>query len=159
DPNSFYIRGGTGLYRLNVTTNQGTLLKDFASVGGLSPSGPSVNQAGDRIFTGTSDGVRRSFHLPDMSDERAFAPQSTIFPAGCVDIDPGKDRYVGFQNYIVLDCSFDLTGHSYIVNDNGAVFTDSTQVSFGGHVGFSGTGKVMYIKLPILPDRNDPNPA
>src|SRR5262249_6687133 len=102
DPNILYTCGGSNLYRYDLTTWQAKLLKAVAPLR-LRPSGPSLNQSGDRIMVGTSDDVFHSYRLPDMSAERSF---SLPFPAGCR-TSWKSERYTGFRNYISSTCNSD----------------------------------------------------
>ena len=121
------------------------MLKSFAPLG-LKPNGPSSNQAGDRILVITSDGTFRSFHLPDMGDERTF--QITV-PAGC-SVGWDKPHYIGCRNYI--DTAYrgaDPSQQAIVVyDDTGAVVHKFESIGGGGHYDFSPDGRLAYFRLP-----------
>lgn len=71
DPDILYTWRDSDLYRFHVATGKADLLKSFAPLR-LKPNGPSCNQAGDRILVVTNDNTFRSYHLPEMGDERTF---------------------------------------------------------------------------------------
>ena len=79
NPAILYTWKVSNLYKFDVATGSSELLKSFAPVG-LKPNGPSLNQAGDRILVVTSDGTFRSYHLPEMTEERTFRMD---VPADC----------------------------------------------------------------------------
>jgi len=144
DPESFYTWKGSDLYRLNVTSGQAEVLKSLAPLS-LKPNGPSLNQAGDRILVITSDSVFRSYHLPDMGEERTF---TATIPPGC-NVDWGKPRYIGYRNYIdTAYRSSDLAEQAIVVyDDTGDVVHKFDAIGGGGHYDFSPDGKLAYFKL------------
>jgi len=144
DPNTLYTWQGSKLYRFDVPSNRAQLLKSFAPLQ-LQPSGPSLNQAGDRILVGTSDNVFRSYHLPDMGEERSF---SARFPDGCRS--SWKDeRYIGFRNYIATACNATNPPNMalHIYNDSGETFHVFEGTGGGGHYDFSPDGKLAYFNM------------
>jgi hypothetical protein len=145
NPETLYTWKGSNLYRYNVITRKAQLLKSFAPLGlGFKPAGPSLNQAGDRILVITSDGVFRSYRLPDMGDERAF---KAGLPEGCY-TDWEDERYIGYKNYIVAGCNIRETNqqHSYIYDDTGHLFYHHSGVPLE-HSDFSPDGRVAYGKM------------
>jgi len=144
DPNLLYTWKSGNLYRYNVQTDMAELLMSFAPLG-ISPAGPSVNQAGDRILVLTSDGTFHSYHLPDMQDERAFQPG---FPAGCKPGSENKERYIGYRNYIVTRYSpSGGPATMYIYDDTGVLFHRFDGLGHG-HADFSPDGQFAYPKMP-----------
>lgn len=144
DPAILYTWKGSNLYRYNVNTGQADILKSFAPLG-LKPSGPSLNQAGDRILVTTSDNTLRSYRLPDMQEERAF---TMTFSPGCF-TDWEDQRYFGYGNYIANHCNpIDSTMTSAIVvyDDTGVLFHRFDGIGGGGHFDFSPNGQLAYIK-------------
>jgi hypothetical protein len=145
DPKLLYTWHGSRVYRYDVTTATAQLLKSFAPLKlTLKPNGPSLNQAGDRILVITSDTTFRSYRIADMQEERSF---KVTFPPGCSSEFKGDQRYIGYKNYIVLECiSQDFTQkHTYIYDDTGTLFHDFDGQVFG-HTDFSPHGKWAYIK-------------
>jgi parallel beta-helix repeat protein len=128
------------------------LLKSFAPLM-LQPNGPSCNQAGDRLLVVTSDGTFRSYHLPDMTDERTF--QVTL-PAGCF-MGWDKPHYTGYRNYI--DTAYNNADSSQqaivVYDDTGAVVHTFDTIGGGGHYDWSPDGKLAYFRLPTG-DRGKP---
>ncbi len=145
DPNVLYTRKGSDLFRFNVVQGEAELLKSFAPLG-LKPNGPSCNQAGDRILVITSDSTFRSYHLPDMSDERTF---QMAIPEGC-SVSWDKPRYIGCRNYI--DTAYGSSDGSQqgivVYDDTGAVAHKFDSIGGGGHYDFSPEGMLAYFKLP-----------
>ncbi len=138
EPAILYTWWGSELYRFNVETGQAQLLKSFAPLR-LKPCGPSINQAGDRILVITSDNTFRSYHLPDMRDERAF---TVSYPEGCV-TGWDKEKYIGYRNYVLTFCRQAV----FVYDDNGQLFHRFDGVGGGGHHDFSPDGKWAYFKL------------
>lgn len=60
DRDVLYTRRGASLYRYHVSTGQVELLRSFDPLA-LKPSGPSLNQDGDRVLIVTSDSTFRSY--------------------------------------------------------------------------------------------------
>jgi hypothetical protein len=144
DPNTLYTWQGSNLYRFDVPSNRAQLLKSFAPLQ-LQPNGPSLNQAGDRILVGTSDNIFRSYHLPDMGEERSF---SARFPDGCRS--SWKDeRYIGFRNYIATACNATNPPNMalHIYDDSGETFHVFEGSGGGGHYDFSPDGKLAYFNM------------
>jgi hypothetical protein len=148
NPALLYTWKNSDLYRFDVDTGRAELLKSFAPLGFL-PTGPSLNQSGDRILMITTDGVYHSYRLSGMDDERTFR---ATYPMNC--IAPGKDeRYIGYQNYIVASCATrDLSLQVLTVyDDTGAVksriTTDDPWKSLTGHLAFSPDGKLAYFRM------------
>jgi len=140
DPDILYTWQGSVLYRYDVGSDLAQPLKSFAPLG-IKPTGLSLNQAGDRILVVTSDLVFHSYHLPDMTDERAF---SVVFPPGCTS--SWRDqRYIGFANYIVTGCtSGDIASAiTDIYDDTGTLLHRFNGVGMG-HSDFSPTGRWAY---------------
>jgi hypothetical protein len=145
DPNTLYTWKDSDLFRFNVAEGTAELLKSFAPLG-LKPNGPSCNQAGDRILVITSDDTFRSYHLPDMSDERVF---QMSLPEGCF-AGWDKPHYTGCGNYIdTAYNSSDLSQQAIVVyDDTGAVVHSFDAIGGGGHYDYSPDGKLAYFKLP-----------
>jgi hypothetical protein len=145
DPDVLYTWKGSDLYRFRVGEGKAELLKSFAPLG-LKPSGPSCNQAGDRILVITSDDTFHSYHLPDMSDERTF---KISVPRGCF-VGWDKPHYTGYRNYI--DTAYrgsDPSEQAIVVyDDTGAVVHQFDSIGGGGHYDYSPDGKLAYFKLP-----------
>jgi hypothetical protein len=144
DPQILYTWSGSRLYRYHVDSGQSDLLKDFAPLS-LTPAGPSVNQAGDRILVTTSDHVFHSYQLPDMQDERTFTMD---LPAGC-EAGWDKQRYIGYQNLVMMFCqSTDgITQATLIYDDTGELYHRFDGVGGGGHHDFSPDGQWAYFTL------------
>jgi hypothetical protein len=142
DPDVLYTWKGSDLYRFHVKEGKAELMKSFQPLG-LMTNGPSVNQEGDRILVATSDKAFRSFHLPDMSDERTFQPQ---IPEGTIMIGWDKPRFTGYGNTI------DVAFHSKDMKTQGVLVYDDTGklvhrldgFGGGGHCAFSPDGRVAY---------------
>jgi hypothetical protein len=143
DPDTLYTWRGSNLYSFSVTAGSAKLLKSFAPMG-LNPNGPSLNQSGDRILVVTSDKVFHSYRLPDMSEERSFAPE---LPAGC-GVSWDKPRYIGYKNYLFVSCNTaDMSEvHTYIYEDSGRLLHRFDGIS-AGHTDFSPDGKWAYFKM------------
>ncbi len=149
DPRFLYTNKGSELYRLDVTTGEATVLKSFAP-DVTHHTGPSVNQAGDRILMITTDEKQkqtfRSYHLPDMSQERTF--QISV-PAGC-SVGWDKPHYIGCRNYI--DTAYrgaDPSQQAIVVyDDTGAVVHKFESIGGGGHYDYSPDGRLAYFRLP-----------
>jgi len=154
DPNLLYTWKADKLYKFNVATGQADVLKDFAPLW-LNANGPSVNQAGDRILVVTSDKMFRSYHLPDMGEERAF---KLDVPAGC-QVAWDKPHYTGYRNYIdTAYRSQDLSQQAIVLyDDNGTVVHKFENIGAGGHYDWSGDGKLAYFKMSLGP-RNPGGP-
>jgi len=152
DPDILYTWQGYDLFRFHVKDGKAELMKSFRPLA-LMVNGPSVNQAGDRILVATSDKTFRSFHLPDMGDERTFQPQ---IPEGMIMIGWDKPRFTGFGNTI------DVAFHSQDMKTQGVLVYDDTGrlvhrfdgFGGGGHCAFSPDGRVAYFFQPNYP-RND----
>ena len=145
DANFLYTWKGSCLYRFHVGTGGSELLKDFAPLG-LKPNGPSINEAGDRILVATSDGVFHSYRLPDMNEERTFAP---LIPSGCF-IGWDKPHYIGCRNYIdTAYRSIDPEQQAIVVyDDTGTVVHKFGGIGGGGHYAYSPDGRLAYFSLP-----------
>lgn len=144
NPEVFYTTKGPNLYRYYVTSGKATLLKSFAPLR-LRPSGPSLNQAGDRILVVTFDGrknVFRSYRLPDMRDERHFEAR---YPDGCKK-DWDDERYTGYKGQIVTACQ--NPGTILVYEDTGRLVHQFDGIGGGGHWDFSPDGKLAYLKMP-----------
>ncbi len=133
------------LYRLNVRTGKADLLKSFAPLG-VKPTGPSLNQAGDRILMITSEGTYRSFRLPDMREERSF---KVAYPDQCVSA-WRDERYIGYRNYIMTACgSPDLTRQAILIyDDHGTLAHRLEGIGGGGHFDFSPDGRLAFFRMP-----------
>ncbi|MBI3952142.1 MAG: hypothetical protein HY314_16970 [Acidobacteria bacterium] len=144
DPDILYTWKFSDLYRYNVVSGMAELLKSFAPLR-ISPAGPSVNQAGDRILVITNDGAFHSYYLPDMQDERTFRPS---FPAGCSPSADNKERYIGYKNYIVTACFSNdgATRAMFIYDDTGVLFHQFDGLAHG-HADFSPDGKFAYPRM------------
>ena len=155
DPDILYTWRGSDLYRFDVASAKADLLKSFAPLR-LKPNGPSCNQAGDRILVITEDDTFRSYHLPEMGDERTF--RIAVPPGGSVSWD--KPRYTGFRNYI--DTAFrsaDSAQQAIVVyDDTGEVVHKFDGIGGGGHYAYSPDGKLAYFKLPVSPRRGPERP-
>jgi hypothetical protein len=152
DPDILYTWDQKGtLYRYSVKRGQPEILKSFAKERvRLQPNGPSLNQAGDRILVATSDGVFRSYRLPDGGDERSFRPD---YPAGCRPA-WADERYIGYRNYVVTLCrtAEPRTSAMLIYDDRGSLVSRLDGIGGGGHYDFSPDGRLAYLRLPG-PDR------
>ncbi len=141
DPALLYTWRNSGLYRFNVNTNTVELLKSFAQLD-FTPTGLSLNQAGDRILVITSDKVFRSYRLSDMQDERSF---TVTYPTSCVS--GWKDeRYIGYGNYISTACASSTPSQQAILiyNDDGVLIHQFHGIGGGGHYDFSPGGQLAY---------------
>src|SRR5262245_6825122 len=153
DPAILYTTTWSGLYKYNVNTNTATLLKSFESLGGFKPIGPSLNQAGDRIFVITFDGSARTYRLPDMKEERAFSISSLLSANGCL-TDWEDIRYTGYLNYVAVNCwdspKTPTTEKLAVVEDTGIVLHVFSgpygKSGFSGHWDFSPNGKLAYFR-------------
>lgn len=145
DPDILYTWKGSDLYRFSVAEGKAELLKSFAPLA-LKPNGPSCNQAGDRILIITSDGTFRSYHLPDMSEERTFR---ISVPKGCF-VGWDKPHYIGCRNYIDTAYRGRRPSRQAIVvyDDTGAVVHKFESIGGGGHYDYSPDGKLAYFRLP-----------
>ncbi|MBI3880693.1 MAG: alpha/beta hydrolase [Verrucomicrobia bacterium] len=149
DPDILYTWKGSDLFRFHVKDGKAELMKSFKPLS-LMTSGPSVNQTGDRILVATSDKTFRSYHLPDLSDERTFQPQ---IPKGAVMIGWDKPRFTGYGNTI------DVAFHSQDMKTQGVLVYDDTGklvhrldgFGGGGHCAFSPDGHVAYFFMPNYP--------
>lgn len=143
-PEVLYTSKGPNLYRYDVTSGQARLLKSFAPLR-LRPSGPSLNQAGDRILVVTFDGrasVFRSYRLPDMQDEQQFEAR---YPDGCKK-DWDDERYTGYKGQIVTACQNPQA--ILVYEDTGQRVHQFDGIGGGGHWDFSPDGKLAYLKMP-----------
>lgn len=152
DPNLLHAYKGADLFRLNVGTGQVVVLKSFKPEW-VHWTGPSINQDGDRILVVTTDNKSertfRSYHLPDMSDERSF--QITA-PPGC-QISWDKVHFTGCKNYI--DTAYTSADRS--LSEQGIVVYDDTGKKIhtfeglggGGHYDWSPDGKLAYFKMHL----------
>jgi hypothetical protein len=153
DPAILYTTTWSGLYKYNVNTNTTTLLKSFESLGGFKPMGPSLNQAGDRIFVITFDGSARTYRLPDMKEERAFSISSLLSANGCL-TDWEDIRYTGYLNYVAVNCwdspKTPTTEKLAVIEDTGIVLHVFSgpygKSGFSGHWDFSPNGKLAYFR-------------
>ena len=145
NPDILYTWKGSDLYRFNVADGKAELLKSFVPLS-LKPNGPSCNHAGDRILVITSDNTFRSFHLPDMSDERTF---KISVPEGSF-VGWDKPHYIGYRNYIdtAYRGSQPSQGAIVVYDDTGAVVHKFESIGTGGHYDYSPDGKLAYFKLP-----------
>jgi len=145
DPHVLYTWKGSEVYRFSIADGKAALLKSFAPLG-LKPNGPSCNQAGDRMLVITSDGTFRSYHLPDMSDERTFTIR---VPEDC-HVSWDKPRYIGYRNYIDIAYrgSAPSQGAIVVCDDTGEVLHKFESIGTGGHYDYSPHGKLAYFKLP-----------
>jgi hypothetical protein len=148
DPNILYTWKGTDLFRFHVKARKAELMKSFKPLA-LMPNGPSVNQQGDRILIATSDRRFRSYHLPDMSEERIFQPE---IPAG-TRMGWDKPRYTGYRNTIdVAFHSGDLKAQGILVyDDSGTRVHRFDGFGGGGHYAFAPDGHVAYFFMPNYP--------
>lgn len=154
DPNILYTFRGPNLYRFDVAAGQAGVLKSFAPEI-VHSTGPSINQAGDRILVITVDEKHqrtfRSYHLPDMSDERAFRITA---PAGCT-IHWDKPHYTGYRNCI--DTAYSSSDRSQpkqgiaVYDDTGVLVHTFEGIGGGGHYDWSPDGKLAYFNLPLGP--------
>lgn len=155
DPNVLYTWRGSDLFRFRVKEGQVELMKSFKPLA-LMTNGPSINQDGDRILVTTSDKMFRSYHLPDMSDERAFQPQA---PEGSVNIGWDKPRYTGYRN--TIDFAFhsqDMKMQGILVyDDTGKIVHRFDGFGGGGHCAFSPDGHVAYFFMPNYPRQDGKN--
>ncbi len=144
NPDILYTWKGSNLYRFHIADGQAETLKSFAPLG-LKPNGPSCNQAGDRILVITSDNTFRSFHLPDMSDERTF---KIAVPEGSF-VGWDKPHYTGYRNYIdtAYRGSQPSQGAIVVYDDTGQVVHKFESIGTGGHYDYSPDGKLAYFKL------------
>lgn len=144
DPDILYTWNRSELYRYHVTTGRAEVLKSFSPLG-LKPTGPSLNQGGDRILVITSDDTYHSYHLPDMQDERSFR---VAYPPNCPP--SWKDeRYIGYRNYIATSCSAGdgVTQALLIYDDMGVAFHVFDGMGGGGHYDFSPDGRLGYFRM------------
>lgn len=152
DPDILYTWKNSDLYRFHVQKGEAELLKSFKPLA-LMANGPSINQDGDRILVATSDRAFRSFHLPDMTDERTFHPEP---PPGVAPIGWDKPRFTGYGN--TIDFAFhsqDMKTQGILVyDDTGKVVHRLDGFGGGGHCAFSPDGHVAYFLMPNYP-RND----
>jgi hypothetical protein len=143
-PDLLYTSKGSNLYRYNVTTPKGNVLKALTPLS-FNPGSPALNQAGDRIMVVTSDGLIRSYRLADMGDQRAFDTRLS-HPAGCT-TDRDDIRYTGYRNYIGVNCtSRDDMVHALVVYDDTAALVH-TFYGFAGNYDFSPHGKLAYVEM------------
>lgn len=143
NPRILYTLKGNELYRFDVSTGKAEMLKSFAPKG-MKPSGVSLNRAGDRILAITSDGVFRSYRLPDMGEERTFElNEACAVAADRTRLAWDKPHYIGYRNYIMVQCSKGVA----VYDDTGALFHKFDGVGGGGHQDFSPDGKWAYFTL------------
>lgn len=150
DPNLFYTYKGQNLYRFNIATGQASVLKSFAPEQ-VHWTGPSINQAGDRILIITTDANNqrtfRTYHLPDLSEGRSF---TIIAPTGC-SIDWDKPHYTGYSNYI--DTAYSSSDGSQtqqgivVHNDTGVMVHTFSGIGGGGHFDWSPDAKLAYFVM------------
>jgi hypothetical protein len=148
NPDILYTWRGPELYRFDVKAGRGERIKSFAPLS-LQPSGPSVNQAGDRILVATSDKTFHSFRLPNLDDERSFKPE---VPTGC-NVGWDKPRYTGFGNTIDVAYSAPkLTMQGILLyEDDGRLMHRFEGFGGGGHYAFSCDGRLAYFLMPNYP--------
>lgn len=142
NPNILYTWTSSKLYRYDVTTATAQLLKSFAPLSlTLKPAGPSLNQVGDRILVITSDDTFRSYHLPDMQEERMF---KAAYPLNC-STDWQDERYIGYQNYIATACDSGRFGTAtlFIHDDTGVLLHRFDGIGIAHH-DFSPDGQLAY---------------
>jgi hypothetical protein len=140
DPNILYTWRSTRLYRYRVATGQAELLKDYKPTGEALLVPPTLNQAGDRVLVVTSGNVFRSYQLPGMTNERAFTVPG--LPANC---DMRNVRYVGYQNYLAVECRNAPAYGSAIYSDTGVLLKKFSRGI--GHTDFSPTGQWAYVRM------------
>jgi hypothetical protein len=146
DPVSVYTTRGSDLYRYDVNTRRAHPLKSFAPSGlRFKPGGPSLNQAGDRILLVTSDGMVRSYRLPDMGEERIFDPVAGL-PTRCA-TDWDDIRYIGYLDYVAVNCVARERNLQAVVIYDGAGAPFHTFYGFSGHYDFSPNGKIVYFQM------------
>ncbi len=151
DPDILYTWKADRLFRFHVKDGKAELLKSFKPLA-LLPNGPSINQDGDRILVTTSDHTFRSYHLPDLGDERTFQPQLPEHTQTGWD----KPHFTGYRSTIdVAFHSTDLRTQGVLVyDDTGALVHRFDGFGGGGHCTFSPDGQIAYFFMPGYP-RND----
>lgn len=88
----------------------------------------------------TSGNVLRSYLLPNMTNERTFTVPD--LPSNC---DMRHVRYIGYDNYIALDCRNESAYGSAVYDDTGVLLhTFSRGIE---HTDFSPNGKWAYFTL------------
>jgi hypothetical protein len=154
DPNVLYTTKASALYRYNVNTGTAELLKDLAPKR-LSPAGPSLNQAGDRVLLFGSDRTFYSYRLRDMGEERTF--KLAVPPGATPHMD--KARYLGFGDCI--DTAYSAPGGKgaiVVYEDSGKLIHTFDGIGGGGHYDFSPQGKLAYLRLPGTSREANPSP-
>lgn len=151
DPGVLYTTRASSIFRYNVSSGKGELLKKLGSP--LRPTGASLNQAGDRILVATANWTFHSFALPDMTDERTFRP---AVPKG---FDSDKPGYTGHANTIHVAYSSPETGARILIfTDAGELVHEFKGIGGGGHWDFSPEGRLAYFKLPRLGPAGEQDP-
>jgi hypothetical protein len=98
DPNLLYTRKGATVYRYDVESEKAEPLKTFTQPSVGSPTGLSLNQAGDRLLLRMGDNSVRNFKLPLLDDERICRVE---IPEGWV-ANWDKLRFTGHKDYFAL---------------------------------------------------------
>lgn len=141
EPDLLYTRQGSALVRYDISTGRAAVLKDFRPLA-IGVAGPSLSQTGDRILITTSDGLIRSYRLPDMGDERTF---QVTFPPACK-ASADKWRYVGYRGYVATGCDYgDGTGLTRIYTDAGTLVREHPVTI--GHADFTADGWFVYPQM------------
>jgi hypothetical protein len=151
DPRVFYTWRGSTVYRFDAESAQATPIKTFRNPGLASPSGLSLNQAGDRLLVRRTDNTVATCRLPALDDER----MTTIdVPAGFT-ANWDKLRYCGHADYFAL--SFEPKPPPAGTRQTARPFTRIYDGLTGkllhthdginiGHHDFSPEGKLAYVE-------------
>jgi hypothetical protein len=154
DPNVLYTWRGNKVYRYNVEKGSADELIEFSKPALMSPSGLSLNQAGDRILLRCSDATVRTFRLPAMDDERVV---KVTGPPGW-DINWDKLRFTGFRDTFAITFEQRLPRPAGVRAEppftriydalSGQIHGTLLGVT-AGHHDFSPDGKMAYAELPF----------
>jgi hypothetical protein len=154
DPNLIYTWRANTVYRYDVGKGRAEPLIEFGKPALMSPSGLSLNQAGDRILLRCGDSTVRTYRLPAMDDERLVKITS---PPGW---DPNWDklRFTGFRDTFAitfeqrLPRSPDVRPERPFTRIYDAISGEIYGTLLGvtaGHHDFSPEGKMAYAEVPF----------
>ncbi|OAI55698.1 hypothetical protein AYO49_05275 [Verrucomicrobiaceae bacterium SCGC AG-212-N21] len=153
-PKLIYTWSGNAVYRYDVESETAEKLKQFTGPTLGSPSGLSLNQAGDRLLVRCSDSTVRTYRLPAMDDERIAVIES---PAGW-GANWDKLRYTGYRDTFAL--TFEQKSprspslpaeapFTRIYDGLTGAFVSTLRGITVGHHDFSPDGKLAYVETPF----------
>jgi hypothetical protein len=154
DTNVIYTWRGNKVFRYDVEKGRADSLIEFSRPALMSPSGLSLNQAGDRMLLRCSDSTVRTYRLPAMDDEHVV---KITAPPGW---DPVWDklRFTGFRDTFALTFEQRLPLQSGVSSERpftriydalSGQITGTLMGVTSGHHDFSPDGKMAYAELPF----------